>query len=97
VGQSEITLSRWGREGEGGGEGGEGEGGPLKGVASENHIKLTTCSTEYRIQTTAAAKLMCIKLPMYLLFIWCLDLMAFLGPNGMHLLRSLLFLGPKKS
>jgi hypothetical protein len=30
---------------------------------------------EYRIQNTAAAKLMCIKLPMYLFYIWRFDLM----------------------
>jgi hypothetical protein len=28
------------------------------GVDPENHIKLATCSTEYRIKNTAAAKLM---------------------------------------
>ncbi len=42
------------------GAGGGGEG-PLEGVGPENHIKLTTCSTENRIQNTAAAKLMYIK------------------------------------
>jgi hypothetical protein len=50
---------------------GEGGGGPLEGVGPENHIKLTTCSIEYRIQDTAAAKLIYIKLPMYLFIIWC--------------------------
>jgi hypothetical protein len=41
-----------------------GRGGP------ENHIQLTTYSIEYRIQNTPAAKLLYIKLPMYLFFIW---------------------------
>jgi hypothetical protein len=50
----------------------------LEGVGPENHIKLTTCNTEYRIQVTPAAKLMNIKLPMYLFFIWRLDLMIFM-------------------
>jgi hypothetical protein len=36
---------------EGEGEGRE-EGGLLEGVGPENHIKLTTYSTEYRIQNT---------------------------------------------
>ncbi len=57
------------------GEGEGGSGGPLEGVGPENHIKLATCSTEYRIQNTPEAKLMNIKLPMYLFFIWRLDLM----------------------
>jgi hypothetical protein len=30
--------------------GGEGKRGPLEGVGPENHIKLTTYSTEYRTQ-----------------------------------------------
>ncbi len=38
-------------------EGGGGSGGPLEGVGPENHIKLATCSTEYRIQNTPVAKL----------------------------------------
>jgi hypothetical protein len=97
-GGSEFTLSTWGREGggyrdkvnslcpsgvgrrkEGGGEGGVG---PLEGVGPENHIKLTTCSTEYRIKNTEAAttaKLMYIKLPMYLFFNMALALDAFDG------------------
>jgi hypothetical protein len=52
-----------------------GSGGPLEGVGPENHIKLATCSTEYRKQNTLAEKLMNIKLPMYRFFIWRLDLM----------------------
>ncbi len=55
--------------------GGRGGGGPFKGLCPKNHIKLTTCSTEYRIQNTeyrpqntATAKLTYIKLPMYLFF-----------------------------
>jgi hypothetical protein len=57
--------------------GGEGRGGPLEWVGPENHIKLKTYSTEYRIQiteyrlqntdyriqNTPAAKRMYIKLP----------------------------------
>ncbi len=66
-GQREFTLSLYR---------GRGGGGPFKEVCPKNHIKLTTCSTEYRIQNTeyrpqntAAAKLTDIKLPMYLFFI----------------------------
>ncbi len=83
-GRSEFTLSLWGRRGEGSRalpppftslalcteQVRKGGGGPLDGVGPENHIKLTTYSTEYRIQNTPAAKLMYIKLPMYLFFIW---------------------------
>jgi hypothetical protein len=42
---------------------GEGEGGPLEGVDPENHIK--THNMQLKIQNTAAAKLIYIKLPMY--------------------------------
>ncbi len=73
---------------------GEGGGGQLEGVGSENHIKLTTCSTEYRIQNTAAAKLK--KLPMYLFFYMALGHNGLFGPKW-HLLRFLPFQGPKKS
>ncbi len=59
----------------------------MEGAGPEKHIKLTTCSTEYRIgteyriQNTAAAKFMYITLPMYLFFIWRLDLAKpLLGP-----------------
>jgi hypothetical protein len=47
----------------------------------ENHIKLITYSTEYRIQNTeyTCSKLVYIKLPMYLFFIWRLDLMILMG------------------
>ena len=62
-----CTKDRIGEQG-GGGE-------PLEGEGPVNHIKLTTYNTEYRIQNTAAAKLMCIKLPMYLFYIWRFDLM----------------------
>jgi hypothetical protein len=31
---------------------GRGRGGPFEGVGPENHIKLTTQNTEYRMQTT---------------------------------------------
>ncbi len=76
-------------KGEGGGGEGGGGGGPLDGVGPENHIKLPTCSTEYKIQNieyrmhdtkySYAAKLMYIKLPMYTCFLWCLDLMILMG------------------
>jgi hypothetical protein len=50
-----------------------GRGGP------ENHIQLTTYSIEYRIQNTPAAKLVYIKLPMYLFFY--MDLMILMGTS----------------
>jgi hypothetical protein len=81
-------------------EGGGGES-PLEGVGPENHIKLATCTTEYRIQNTAAAKLMYIKLPMYLFFIWRFDLMNLMGGQIHYLghwkgwaLKISTFLGP---
>jgi hypothetical protein len=51
---------------------GEGGGGrrPLEGVVPENHIKLTKCTTEYRIQNKAAAKFIYIKLPPMYLFLY---------------------------
>jgi hypothetical protein len=45
------------------GEVGEGEGGPLEGVDPENQIK--THNMQLKIQNTAAAELIYIKLPMY--------------------------------
>jgi hypothetical protein len=61
-------------------------------------------NTEYSIQNTAAAKLMYITLPMYLLFYAVLGLNDFDGGNsnfegnwkGWALIFSI-FLGPKKS
>jgi hypothetical protein len=50
-------------------------------MGPENRIKLTTYSTEYRIQNTPAAKLVYIKLPMYLFFIWRFDLIILMGAN----------------
>ncbi len=83
-GRSEFTLSLWGRRG---------EGGPLDGVGPENHIKLTKYSTEYRIQNTPAAKLMYIKLTIYLFFIWRLDFIILMGANP--LLGPLEGVGPE--
>ncbi len=51
----------------------------MEGVGPENHIKLATCSTEYRIQKTAAANLMYI--PMYLFFNMALGLNDYDGGN----------------
>ncbi len=98
-GLSEFTLPQWRRKGGGGGygdkvnslshcggegRGGRGRGGPLEGVGPENHIKLATYSTryriqntEYRIQNTPAAKLEYIKLPMYLFFHMAFGLIIF--------------------
>ncbi len=63
-----------------GGEGGGG-GGPLEGVGPENHIKLATYSTKYRIQNTPAAKLEYLKLPMYLFFFMAFGLITLIGAN----------------
>jgi hypothetical protein len=77
--------------------GGGGEGESLEGVGPENHIK--THNMQYRIQNTetAAAKLMYIKLPVYLFFILRLDSMILMGANPV--LGSLegvgLFQGPR--
>jgi hypothetical protein len=62
------------------GEGGKGRE-PLEGP--ENHIKLITYSTEYRIQNTeyTCSKLVYIKLPMYLFFYVSLGLNDFDGGN----------------
>jgi hypothetical protein len=53
--------------------------GIFKRVGPENHIKITKCITEYRIQNTEynCCKLMCIKLPMYLFFSMVLGLNDF--------------------
>jgi hypothetical protein len=87
---------------------GEEEGvGPKKSHKTHN-IQYSKQNTEYRMQNTeysilgtAAAKLMYIKLPMYLFSIWPLDLMivmgqihfqiqisTFLGPNGTRFARG---------
>ncbi len=70
----------------------------MEGLVPENHIKLTTCTTEYRIQNKAAAKFMYIKLPpMYLFFIWRFDLMILMGGKFIWkgwALKISTFLGP---
>ncbi len=78
VGQSEFTWSWWGRRRA------IGMCGPWKSHKTHN-IQYSTVNrirnTENRIPGTAAAKLMYIKLPMYLFFIWRLDLMIVMGAN----------------
>jgi hypothetical protein len=84
----------------GGGEGDKvnslrpGGGGPLEGLGPENHIKLTTYSTDYRIQNKeySCSKLMFIKLPKYL-FYKALGLNDFDGANP--LIRPLEGVGPE--
>ncbi len=56
---------------------GEGGGRAIGRMGPGNAIKLTT--VQYRIQSTSAAKLWYIKLPMFL--IWCLDLLIFMRAN----------------
>ncbi len=57
-------------------------GGPLEGVGTKTHnIQYRKQNTEYRMQNTSAAKLMYIILPMYLFFVWRLDLMILMGEN----------------
>jgi hypothetical protein len=70
--QSEYTSSRF--------EGGGG-GGPKEEVGAESH------NIQYRIQNTAAAKLVYIKLPMYL------DLIILIGANP--LIGQLEGIGPR--
>jgi hypothetical protein len=65
---------------------GEGGGRAIGRMGPGNDIKLTT--VQYRIQSTAAAKFLYIKLPMYLFFIWALGLADF--DAG----KSITFLGP---
>jgi hypothetical protein len=63
------------------GGGGRGRGGPLKGVGPENHMKLTACSTEYRIQNTAATKNNVHKITKVPGFFWRSDFMILIGAN----------------
>jgi hypothetical protein len=62
-----------------------GEGGKRERTLEgpENHIKLITYSTEYRIQNTeyTCSKLVYIKFPMYLFFYMALGLNDFDGGN----------------
>jgi hypothetical protein len=93
LGRREFTLSRWGREGEG------------HWVGPENHIKLTTCSKEYRkkqntiteysFNKTHVHKTTDVPVYQYIypFFIWRLDLLIFLG--AIHSLVAIS--GPKES
>ncbi len=83
AGQSElIHCGGGGREGDGEGED------PWKGWALN-----ITWNSQHEVQNTPGAKLVYLKLPIYLFFIWRLDLMIFIGENP--LLDPLEGVGPE--
>jgi hypothetical protein len=67
----------------------------LEGLGPENQIKLTKCNIEYKIQNTAAVKLMYqyIKLPMYrYLFMILMGANPFRGPTPFPMARVIVIL-----